>query len=130
MELYDILSDNKKSTNIVDYDVPLAYTPDSNTVTFTNAPIGRYNILYNFEAYFNGIKNQPLEWTITVNGMNSPQFSEVAPDRTAENHRNRLYGREYDHLVAGDIVVAINCQDPAGNGVVVTTCDITIQRAG
>ena len=130
MDLYAILDENKKTTNIVDYAVPLAYTPDSNTVTFPAAPVGRYNILYNFEAYFNGVKNIPLEWIITVNGTDSPQFSEVAPDRTAENHRNRLYGREFDHTVIGDIVMAINFQDPAGNGFVVTTCDITIQRAG
>ena len=133
MELYDILSANRITDSLANLSVPDTYpgTPDME-VTFVNAPIGRYVATYNFECDFNGHKDKYLGFRTTGDPLSAGiEFSEAIPtDRNAEL-KNRLYGAEFDHAVAGDIKAGLEFRDiSGGNGFVILNADISIMLVG
>ncbi len=129
MKLYDYLAENRKVGTIIDYDVPAAYPTVSNEVTFTGAPLGKYAIAYNFEVFFNGIKDKPIEFITMINGTDGEQFAEMAPDRSGDNYKSRLYGRDYT-WGGGDLTVGIKFRDVESKGFIIVHSDVSITRLG
>ncbi len=133
MELYDILSANKVTDSLTDLAIPDVYPVDPDIeAIFTSAPVGRYVATYNFELDFGGTKDKFIGFTATGNlPMAGTEFSEAIPTGKTDALKNRLYGAEFDHTVAGDIIAGLMFRDVAGgNGFTVLNADISIQRVG
>jgi len=133
MELYDILSLNRKTDSLANLAVPDAYpgTPDME-VTFVNAPAGRYIATYNFECDFNGHKDKFVGFRTTGDPLSAGvEFSEAIPNSQTDAQKNRLYGAEFDHAVAGDINVGLEFRDiSGGQGFTILNADISVMRVG
>ncbi len=130
MDIYEILAENRKTGTIVDFTVPQSYSAGDNTATFTNAPAGNYIIAYNFEIFFDGVKDKAVGWKLKLNGSDSDQFSESVSSADADNNKSRAYGKTYVHT-GGDIDLSIRFVDlSGGNTFIIDTCDVSITRVG
>ncbi len=132
-ELYDILAANKVTDSLANLSIPDDYPVDPDIeATFAAAPAGRYVATYNFELDFGGTKDKFIGFTATGNlPMAGTEFSEAIPSGKTDALKNRLYGAEFIHSVAGDIVVGLMFRDiGGGNGFTVLNADVSIQRVG
>jgi len=132
MELYDILSANRVTDSLANLAVPDAYAGPDMEVTFVAAPVGRYIATYNFECDFNSHKDRFVGFRTTGDPLSAGvEFSEAIPNSQTDAYKNRLYGAEFDHTVAGDINVGLEFRDvTGGQGFTILNADISIMRVG
>ena len=133
MELYEILGANRITDSLADLSVPDVYPASPHMeVTFVNAPVGRYVATYNFECDFNAQKDKFLGFRTTGDPLSAGvEFSEAIPNSQTDAQKNRLYGAEFDHTVAGDINVGLEFRDVSGGqGFTILNADISVMLVG
>jgi len=132
-ELYDILDANRVSGHLSAFAVPDTYTgttPDV-TITFPQAPVGKYIISFNWDCDFGGARDKALGYTFRHSGFSTDpddvEYADDASRATSALEKNRAYGFEIDVTVVADLVWGLQFRDVSGgNGFVIDHCDVAI----